>query len=54
MNIYHAICATDGIDATLATPADVTAKALAHEDRAAVETVSLFSTYLGASPATWR
>ena len=47
MNIYRAIAAADGVDAPLATPAEVTAKALAQEDRAAIETVSLFSTYLG-------
>lgn len=47
MNIYHAISAADGVDAPLETPADVTAKALAQEDRAAIETVALFSTYLG-------
>ena len=47
MNIYHAVSAADGVDAPLETPADVTAKALAQEDRAAIETVALFSTYLG-------
>jgi len=47
MNIYHAVSAADGIDTPLETPADVTAKALAQADRAAIETVSLFSTYLG-------
>jgi glucokinase len=47
MNIYRAVCAADGIDSPLEKPADVTASALADEDPAAVETVSLFSTYLG-------
>ncbi|WP_430440082.1 glucokinase [Shinella sp.] len=47
MNIYRAVSAADGVDAPLETPADVTSRALAQEDRAAIETVSLFSTYLG-------
>ena len=47
LNIYRAVSAADGRDAPLATPADVTAKALSGEDPAAVETISLFSTYLG-------
>ncbi|MDR6755319.1 glucokinase [Mycoplana sp. BE70] len=47
MNIYHAINAADGREAPLETPAAVTSAALAGSDDAAVETVSLFSTYLG-------
>lgn len=47
MNIYRAVSAADGDDPVLATPADVTARALAQEDRAAIETIALFSTYLG-------
>jgi glucokinase len=47
MNIYRAVSAADGVDAPLATPADVTARGLAGEDGAAGETLSLFSTYLG-------
>ncbi|HUH49968.1 MAG TPA: glucokinase, partial [Mycoplana sp.] len=47
MNIYHAINAADGRETPLETPAAVTSAALAGSDDAAVETVSLFSTYLG-------
>lgn len=47
MNIYHAICAADGRDPSLDTPPAVTAAALAGSDPTAVETISLFSTYLG-------
>lgn len=47
MNIYHAICAAEGRDATLDTPAAVTGAALSKSDPDAIETVSLFSTYLG-------
>ncbi len=47
MNIYRAVSAADGADAPLSTPAEVTTRALAQDDRAAIETLSLFSTYLG-------
>ncbi len=47
MNIYHAIAAANGAEAPLTNPADVTARALTREDPAAVETIALFSTYLG-------
>ncbi|TCL71972.1 glucokinase [Rhizobium sp. BK251] len=47
VNLYHAICTADGITPTLKEPADVTSHALAGTDKAAEETVSLFSTYLG-------
>lgn len=47
MNIYHAVSAADGRETPLETPAAVTSAALAGSDEAAVETVSLFSTYLG-------
>jgi glucokinase len=47
VNIYRAVSAADGRDAPLETPAAVTSHALAGTDPAAVETVSLFSTYLG-------
>ncbi|WP_440981804.1 glucokinase [Shinella sumterensis] len=47
MNIYRAVCAADGVDAPLQKPSDVSARALAQDDRAAIETIALFSTYLG-------
>lgn len=47
MNIYRAISAADAREATLDIPAAVTSAALTGSDAAAVETVSLFSTYLG-------
>ncbi|WEZ81846.1 glucokinase [Rhizobium sp. 32-5/1] len=47
MNIYQAVCAADAREAPLVDPAAVTTHALAGSDLAAVETVSLFSTYLG-------
>jgi glucokinase len=47
VNIYRAICLTDGIEPTLSIPADVTAKGLQGENAQAVETLSLFVTYLG-------
>lgn len=47
MNIYRAVSAADGVDPVLETPADVTAGAIAQDDRAAIETIALFSTYLG-------
>ncbi len=47
VNLYRAVCAADGVDPVLTDPADVTSHALAESDRAAVETISLFSTYLG-------
>lgn len=47
LNIYRAICTTDGVEPTLTTPADVTTAALAGRDIAAQETVALFATYLG-------
>ncbi|MDF1634263.1 glucokinase [Mycoplana sp. MJR14] len=47
MNIYRAICAAERRDATLDTPAAVTGAALSKSDPDAIETVSLFSTYLG-------
>ncbi|MBD9374318.1 glucokinase [Rhizobium sp. ARZ01] len=47
MNIYHAVSAADGREASLETPAAVTSAALAGTDEMAAETVSLFSTYLG-------
>lgn len=47
VNIYQAICKTDGIAAELEDPADVTAAGLNGSNAQAVETLSLFSTYLG-------
>ena len=47
MNLYRAVCAADGVDPVLIDPAEVTTHALAESDRAAIETISLFCTYLG-------
>jgi glucokinase len=47
VNIYQAICKADGIQPAYTDPADITAKGLDGSDRQAVETLSLFSTYLG-------
>lgn len=47
VNLYRAICAADGGEPTYADPADITAHALAGTDPVAVETIALFSTYLG-------
>jgi len=47
VNLYRAICIADGIEPAFRDPADVTAHALAGTDKAAVETLSLFATYLG-------
>lgn len=47
VNIYQAICKADGIQPAYTDPADISAKGLDGSDRQAVETLSLFSTYLG-------
>jgi len=47
VNLYNAICIVDGIQPTMKDPADITSHALAGTDKAAIETVSLFATYLG-------
>ncbi|MGF9565252.1 glucokinase [Neorhizobium sp. JUb45] len=47
VNIYQAICKADGIEAALQDPADVTAAGLDGSNAQAVETLSLFCTYLG-------
>ncbi len=47
MHIYRAICAAGRKEATFETPADVTSAALTGHDPQAVETLSLFATYLG-------
>ncbi len=46
-NLYHAICAADGIEPSLKEPADITNHALAGTNRQAEETLTLFVTYLG-------
>ncbi|OJF93618.1 glucokinase [Pararhizobium antarcticum] len=47
MNIYQAVCAADARESPLTDPAEVTTHAMAGTDGAAVEAISLFSTYLG-------
>ncbi|MBB4230247.1 glucokinase [Rhizobium mongolense] len=47
VNLYRAICKADGIDSKYHDPADITSHALTGTDKTAVETISLFSTYLG-------
>ena len=47
MNLYRAVCAADGLEPELKDQAEVTTSALSGADPAAVETVSLFATYLG-------
>lgn len=47
VNIYRAICRADGLQPAFAEPAEITASGLAGSNREAVETLSLFATYLG-------
>ncbi|MBB4123109.1 glucokinase [Martelella radicis] len=47
VNLYNAICAADGIEAKPYEPKDVSHAGLDGSDPQAVETLSLFSTYLG-------
>jgi glucokinase len=47
VHIYNAICRADGVDGGAVTPADITSAGLDKSDPAAVETLSLFATYLG-------
>ncbi|PKA43978.1 glucokinase [Rhizobium sullae] len=47
VNLYRAICKADGIEPKYRDPADITSHALAGTDTTAVETIFLFSTYLG-------
>jgi glucokinase len=47
VNIYRAICKADGIQPEFTDPADITAKGLDASNHQTVETLSLFSTYLG-------
>ncbi|TIX92425.1 glucokinase [Rhizobium sp. P44RR-XXIV] len=46
-NLYHAVCAADGIEPSLKEPADITNHALAGTNAQAEETLTLFVTYLG-------
>ncbi|MDO9417875.1 glucokinase [Pararhizobium sp.] len=47
VNIYGAVSEADGQPPIFTTPADITAHGLSGDNRAAAETLSLFSTYLG-------
>ncbi|MCX8995656.1 glucokinase [Rhizobiaceae bacterium BDR2-2] len=47
VNLYRAVCKADGVKPALSDPADVTAAGLGGNDAVAVETLSLFATYLG-------
>jgi glucokinase len=47
LRLYKAICRTDGIEPRLSTQEVVTASGLAGSDGQAVETLTLFTTYLG-------
>ncbi|WP_454853254.1 glucokinase [Rhizobium binxianense] len=47
VNLYRAICAAGGVEPVWTDPADITSHALQGSDKATVETVSLFATYLG-------
>ena len=47
VNLYRAVCLTDGLDPTLSTPQAIAAAGLDHSNSAAAETLSLFATYLG-------
>jgi glucokinase len=47
VRLYRAICAADGAQPVHSTPAALTGAGLAHDDPSAVETLNLFTTYLG-------
>lgn len=47
VNLYRAICTTDGLSPAYSDPADITANGLSGANAQAQETLSLFSTYLG-------
>ncbi len=47
VNIYQAVCAADGVQPAFSDPADITAHGLNGTNPQAVETLSLFATYLG-------
>jgi glucokinase len=47
VRLYRGICASDGVAPVFADPADITGAGLSGENEQAVETLALFSTYLG-------
>lgn len=47
LNIYRAVCRSDGLNPVFEKPSDVTAAGLDGEDAAASEALSLFAAYLG-------
>lgn len=47
VNIYQAVCTADGVQPAFSDPADITAHGLNGTNPQAVETLSLFATYLG-------
>ena len=47
VNLYQAVAKADGIVPVLEQPAEITMAALANSDRVAVETLNLFTVYLG-------
>lgn len=47
VNIYQAVCVADGVQPAFSDPADITAHGLNGTNSQAVETLSLFATYLG-------
>ncbi|MDR6816167.1 glucokinase [Neorhizobium sp. 2083] len=47
VNIYQAVCTADGVQPAFSDPADITAHGLNGTNSQAVETLSLFATYLG-------
>jgi glucokinase len=47
VNVYTAVCLADGVEPKFTIPADITATGLSGADAQAVETISLFVTYLG-------
>ncbi len=47
VNLYRAVCMADGVKPTFGDPADITTAGLSGSDSVAVETLSLFATYLG-------
>ncbi|MCV0394800.1 MAG: glucokinase [Rhizobiaceae bacterium] len=47
VNIYRAVCAADGAEASFATPAEITGAWQQRSDRQAQEAIDLFVTYLG-------
>jgi glucokinase len=47
VNLYRAVCAADGVEASLSDPADISSQGLSGADAQAAETLRLFVTYLG-------